>query len=291
MPPPSAAIAPEAAAARGAPLKSIRRRLRGDLDAIVCMHWNSIRASLCTRDLFADDLRALLETRPISLRRSHWSHAHTFVQRNWLACSLAAIAVLGRWRSAGVVIESERRDGARTCRGVSSFSSGSSSRPRSRPLKQHCVRCRPARDGARSCGRRRLASGARRATALHIANAQNDSTSSTPPSAITSVRRRRARPNDPLTVASAQLGHAMSCCAPAVMHRTSTRCSTPPCPCWGPSLRRAWNSRTGSSCARCASRACAASTTPSARSLPPSPCWTASLPAMCLRSTRAPTLA
>ena len=115
LPPPSAAITPDTAAARGLKPQVLRRRLRGDLDAIVlhALEFDPERR-YARVDILADDLRAVLEKRPISLRRRHWAHAGLrFVQRNWLACSLAAVAMLAALGGvAGVVRESLQREQA-----------------------------------------------------------------------------------------------------------------------------------------------------------------------------------
>lgn len=113
--PMSSQVTREAASTRATSVRALRQRLRGDLDAVVfvCLA-HAPERRYARVELLADDLRAVLQTRPISLRRRHPLHAGwRFVQRNWLACALAALALVGSVGGiAGVVLESERRERA-----------------------------------------------------------------------------------------------------------------------------------------------------------------------------------
>lgn len=113
--PMSATITHEAAEARSTSQRALRKRLRGDLDAVVhkCIAF-SPEQRYARVELLCDDLRAVLDTRPIALRRRHPLYAcWRFVQRNALACLLATVALVGSVGGfIGVVLESERREQA-----------------------------------------------------------------------------------------------------------------------------------------------------------------------------------
>jgi len=114
--PPSAVVDAAAAQTRDASPATLRRRLHGDLDAIALHAIEFDPARRYARvETLADDLRAVLEHRPISLRRHHRLYPLLrFMRRNWPACALGALAVAAIGIGmAGVLRESARHELAR----------------------------------------------------------------------------------------------------------------------------------------------------------------------------------
>ncbi len=213
--PPSAAHVPAAAHLRAASPKALRRRLQGDLDAIVLRALEFDPERRYARvDLLADDLRAVLEKRPISMRRRNWLHtAARFLQRNWLVSSLAAVALLGSLGGvAGVVIESQRRERAlERAEAVERFLVGlfGSASLSTRDAAQRPVSAllQDGADEAAGLAPSRPALAAK--LLLTIATVQNqlDQFDAAIANYEASAAAARAA-NDLLTVAEAQLGHA-----------------------------------------------------------------------------------
>ncbi|MCB1559595.1 MAG: protein kinase [Xanthomonadales bacterium] len=112
IPAPSQALSDEACRQRGTSSRALARQLRGDIDAIV-LHALAVQPEQRYERVSAliEDLRATLQQRPISLRRAHRMHRLLrFLRRNWLACSLAALAVAAILVGvAGVMHESAQR--------------------------------------------------------------------------------------------------------------------------------------------------------------------------------------
>jgi serine/threonine-protein kinase len=104
---------------RGTTPAQLRRQLRGDLDAIAL---RALRKQPQERygsvQLFADDLRAHLQQRPVSARRGSLRYAlGRFLRRNVWAVGSASFAVLALLLGLGAALwqaEAARRDGARS---------------------------------------------------------------------------------------------------------------------------------------------------------------------------------
>ena len=91
------------AAARGATPHALRRLLRGDLERIVLRALQkSPEARYPTVGMFADDLRAVLEGRPI-LDGTRADRVRKFVRRHWLALAASATALLVVLVGAGAI--------------------------------------------------------------------------------------------------------------------------------------------------------------------------------------------
>jgi serine/threonine-protein kinase len=100
------------AAARGATPPALRRLLRGDLERIVFRALEKLpEARYPTVGAFADDLRAVLEGRPI-LDGTRGDRVRKFVRRHWLALAASATALLVVLGGAGA-IAFEARERAR----------------------------------------------------------------------------------------------------------------------------------------------------------------------------------
>ena len=217
--PPSAALKPDAAAARASTPAALRRRLHGDLDAIVlhALEFDPERRYAQVEALVRD-VRAALAKRPISLYRRRWLYTvRRFVQRNAEACALAVLALLAAGvGAAGVLRESAHRQQAlERALAAESFLTGlfNSATLSTREAAQRPV-SELLGDGAREAA---VLSATRPELAAHllftIANAQDqldqhEAAIANYEAAVAAARD--AAPSDATleTIAAAQIGHA-----------------------------------------------------------------------------------
>jgi eukaryotic-like serine/threonine-protein kinase len=114
---PSAAVTPEAAAEAGSTEARMRRRMKGDLDAIVqkALHQDP-RRRYASAEQLSDELGRHLAGLPVRAREGTWSYrASRFLRRNaWAVAAGAAVfaslsvAALATWRGMIRAEESER---------------------------------------------------------------------------------------------------------------------------------------------------------------------------------------
>lgn len=131
----AASIEPRLAHKRGHTPTSLAKALRGDLDAIVL---KALRKESSHRygsvDALADDVARCLTSKPVEARRGNWRYsAARFIQRNALAVSLLAVAILSLLGGLALALHQaeqarQQRDLARTeasnARAVAEFVSG-----------------------------------------------------------------------------------------------------------------------------------------------------------------------
>ena|GEM_PF-255804 len=108
---PSDAVSEAAAEARGTTAAKLRRRLQGDLDAIVLRTLaKQPTARYPSADALADDLRRSLELVPLQARaRSRWYRAERFVARHrWVVLGAAAVACALVVSTTAAVVQARR---------------------------------------------------------------------------------------------------------------------------------------------------------------------------------------